>query len=346
MILGQTAAGLFIAGTMLGDGVVPTLMGTGVAFIAVCVYLTLWLWLDRYDPEPPWLLMSAFLWGAGVAALVAGLVNGVAAASINVLLGSGGSSLAAVVSAPFIEECMKGLGVVIILVFMRHEFDGVLDGITYAGVIGLGFAAVENVEYYARAFVSHGSNGLAVVFVLRGLFTPFMHALFTSMIGIGCGFARGAKSGSQRAVYIFIGYLCAVTLHMLHNLTAELSLFSAYYLFVELPLFIALVVFALRVNASEMQIVRTMLRSETFSGVITPQQLIILGSSSKRNMWVAAAARNRTVHSNRQTFLHVAHQLAMNLYHLSLSTSVPEKSEYLEEINSLRAEAVQLQSAI
>src|SRR5688572_23958395 len=37
-----------------------------LAALPVPIYLGLFLWLDRFEPEPPLLLLGAFLWGATV----------------------------------------------------------------------------------------------------------------------------------------------------------------------------------------------------------------------------------------------------------------------------------------
>ena len=55
----------------------------------------------------------------------------------------------ACISAPFVEEAMKGLAVFGVFYFLRREFDGVVDGVIYATFAALGFAAVENIIYYA-----------------------------------------------------------------------------------------------------------------------------------------------------------------------------------------------------
>ena len=77
----------------------------------------------------------------------------------------------------------------LILLWRRQEFDGVVDGIVYAGLAGLGFAFTENVLYLGRALQEDGAAGLVVTFVLRCLFGPFAHPLFTMAIGIGLGIA-------------------------------------------------------------------------------------------------------------------------------------------------------------
>jgi RsiW-degrading membrane proteinase PrsW (M82 family) len=102
----------------------------------------------------------------------------------------GGEIVGAAVCAPIVEEFWKGLAVFGMFYFWRREFDGVVDGIIYATFAALGFAAVENVVYYARAGTGHASVDLTSIFILRGVVTPWAHPLFTSMTGIGFGLAR------------------------------------------------------------------------------------------------------------------------------------------------------------
>ena len=60
--------------------------------------------------------------------------------------------------APVAEEASKGLFLLLLLWWRRHELDGVLDGIVYAGMVGVGFAFTENILYLASAY--DGSDGL------------------------------------------------------------------------------------------------------------------------------------------------------------------------------------------
>lgn len=101
------------------------------------------------------------------------------------------------------EENTKGLALFILYWWKRGEFDGVKDGIVYAAMVGLGFATVENFGYYDGAVMEGGAAGLAGLFVMRGILSPFIHSLFTSMTGIGLGLAsrsgrRWVKIGAPR----------------------------------------------------------------------------------------------------------------------------------------------------
>ena len=107
-------------------------------------------WIDRYEPEPPRLLAWAFLWGATGATLIALVVNTTGQAVVGGAFGAAvGQLYGGSLSAPFVEEIVKAAVLYAIYRWRRHEFDGVLDGIVYAGMVGLGFAFTENVLYYA-----------------------------------------------------------------------------------------------------------------------------------------------------------------------------------------------------
>src|SRR5262245_20771619 len=94
----------------------------------------------------------AFVWGATTAVGFAGMINTVFEIALRELVGAAGANVATtVISAPLSEEFWKGLCVLGFFYFLRREFDGVVDGIVYATFCALGFAAVENVSYYARA---------------------------------------------------------------------------------------------------------------------------------------------------------------------------------------------------
>jgi protease PrsW len=179
------------------------------------VYLFVPAVMDRYDPEPWWCLLMAFLWGAVVATGFAGFFNSLMHGFLASLLGKKlGTILTVSVIAPFCEEFLKGLAVLGAFYFLRREFDGVVDGIIYATFAALGFACVENISYYARAEVQ---SQLQDVFILRGMVAPWGHPLYTSMIGIGFGLARETDKTLLRFVAPVVGYFAGVTLHAIWN---------------------------------------------------------------------------------------------------------------------------------
>src|SRR5512140_1043718 len=107
-------------------------------FMSAVIY-----WLDRYEKEPLALLGAAFFWGAIVAAGGAFIINTVFGLGIYALTGSGDVADQATASlvAPFVEEGLKGLAVLLVFLFFHREFDSILHGVIYAGITALGFAA-------------------------------------------------------------------------------------------------------------------------------------------------------------------------------------------------------------
>ncbi|MEU6713289.1 PrsW family intramembrane metalloprotease [Nonomuraea purpurea] len=191
-----------------------------LALAPVPLLLAAVLALDRMEPEPRSNLIFAFAWGAGIAVLVAGVIN-----SLNLhyiidtakLSEASARNIAATFGAPVVEETMKGLVLLGLLRFRRAELDGPTDGVIYASMVGLGFAMSENVSYYLQALNSEaGVKGLAVTVVLRGILSPFAHPLFSSMIGVAVAYAA-QRSGSERVTYILAGWTGAMILHGLWN---------------------------------------------------------------------------------------------------------------------------------
>jgi len=109
------------------------------ALLPVGPVVAAFLWVDRWEPDRPACVWLAFGWGACVATITALLINNTAEAVGDLLLGKGnGDKLSAVVSAPLFEEAAKGAFILAILLRLRDEFDGVIDGIVYAGFVAAG----------------------------------------------------------------------------------------------------------------------------------------------------------------------------------------------------------------
>ncbi|MFD0492281.1 hypothetical protein ACFQ0O_40365 [Saccharopolyspora spinosporotrichia] len=73
-VVGWPIAGLIVLGicglVMVGVttsrvGSLPALVGAVAALLPVGVVFAAIVWIDRWEPEPPLLLLGAFLWGAG-----------------------------------------------------------------------------------------------------------------------------------------------------------------------------------------------------------------------------------------------------------------------------------------
>ena len=146
-------------------------------------------WLDLYEPEPPSLMVGAFLWGALVAIPFSGFSNGLWGIVVAQL---GGAEVAAywsaALTAPVVEEVYKYLGLLVLVLIARAEFDDLMDGFVYGALVGLGFAVVEDVGYFMVAFggdVGGVLFGFFVRVIASGLYG---HVLFTGLAGVGLAY--------------------------------------------------------------------------------------------------------------------------------------------------------------
>lgn len=316
---------------VIGSQTGPAGLATGfvVATVPVLIVVPALLWLDRFEAEPTSLLLLAFAWGALVATFVALVVNSYSL----ILLQRAGEdmSAAAVLVAPWVEETAKGSAVLLVLLVRRREFDGVVDGIVYAGLAGVGFAFTENVLYLGRALQESGTAGLAVTFVLRCLFGPFAHPLFTMCTGIGIGVAVTTRHGPLRVVAPVVGWLCAVGLHALWNLSSVAGFrgFVTVYVLVQLPIFAAAVVFALWARRRESRLIGRHLDTYATIGWFTPAEVRMLTSVAERRqarVWAAGTAGPAGRRAMR-AFQSAATELAFLRDRASRGTAPPDVRE-------------------
>lgn len=257
---------------ILASGAPSTMaLATVLAALPVGPLVACYLWLDRYEPEPKRLLAYGLLWGGFVATAAALLVQGVGGLVVGF-----SETVSLAIVAPVSEEFAKGLFLLLLLWWRRHELDGILDGIVYAGMVGIGFAFVENIFYLAAAY--NGTDGMGPggvgavtwLFVLRCLASPFAHPLFTAFIGIGVGIAVGSRSRAVRFLAPLGGYVLAVFAHGLWNASTlfGLSGFGSVYLFVMAPAFVGLIALAVWARRSERRMLTAALSDAAGRGLI------------------------------------------------------------------------------
>jgi RsiW-degrading membrane proteinase PrsW (M82 family) len=196
--------------------------GSGLSILFAIIPLPLlWLvywWLDRYEPEPRRYKFAAFVWG-GVVAVAIALVLEVWIQKTWDLSDKQAASFV----APLVEEPAKCLFLALTFLRARRVVDGFLDGLIYAGIVGIGFAFVENIGYYASSYLGSpdiqvaGAEGVTTTFIVRGLFSPFAHPLFTSAFGIAIGLAAARRSKTAKILICVAGVLVSAGLHGLWN---------------------------------------------------------------------------------------------------------------------------------
>lgn len=201
------------------DIIVGLLLSVICGFVPMFFLAGIIYWLDRYEKEPKRLLVGVFGWGAIVAVIGALILQLILGQGVLILTGSealeeiAGASL----FAPVTEEILKGLAVLLVFLFFKNEFDSVLDGIVYAAITALGFAATEDTLYYFSSFVEDGVGGMLAVVFLRFVIFGWQHAFFTSFTGIGLAVARMNRNPLVKIGAPLLGLSVAVFAHSFHN---------------------------------------------------------------------------------------------------------------------------------
>jgi RsiW-degrading membrane proteinase PrsW (M82 family) len=281
-VVAVAAVLLYLISALGSGGVIVAAIAALVPLLAVLLTIR---WVDRWEPEPRPALVFAVLWGAGVA--VAGRPDDL---------------IQAVVQAPIVEEGAKGFGVLLLFWVNRRHFDGPVDGIVYAASVAAGFAFTENILYFGRVLVEQGLGPTFVfTFVVRGIFSPFAHVLFTSCTGYALGKAaeRGGGAGAGLVAYV-VGLIPAAILHALWNGGLSLARNTVeYYLFVEVPIFLAAVAVVLTVRARERAITRARLGEYADAGWFSPQEVALISTPGGRRQAMRWADAQRDPRAKR-----------------------------------------------
>lgn len=192
---------------MIGTDPVALLIGMGVgAGVLVSVVFLVW-WLDRYDREPWPVLTLAFCWGL-IAAPALVLLSGHLLAGLQI-----GSIPSALSITPGVEEAAKGLGLLFLVLFSKH-FDNPTDGIVYGTAIGLGFAITENTLYGLWSVGRMDQEAAMVLLGARTAFSAGVHALASSLLGVGFGYSKTAGRPLRAVALVSVFGIGAVLLHI------------------------------------------------------------------------------------------------------------------------------------
>ncbi len=270
----------------------------------VPVALAIWL-LDLFEREPISLVVAAFLWGGVVSIGLAVVVN---TSLLEVLAKVLGPSLAqswgAAIVAPPVEETFKYLGIVVIYLIARAEIDDLFDGFVYGALIGLGFAAVENVQYFIQAVAnSGGGDQLGPVFgmfFLRSILVgAYMHVMWTGLTGVGFAYyVTQRDQPRQKRLLVAIGlFVAGVTAHFIWNsplLTELLSGFGGILIFglvKGLPFLGFLAVLVILARRREQRWFGALTATDLNTDVLRQEELAQLGGL--RNRWAARRQMGR-----------------------------------------------------
>jgi len=324
--------------------------------------------IDRFEREPWFLRLAAFFWGAIIAIPPAHMIEQNVDHIIQNVLGSDTlvRSIFVGLNAGITEETVKGLGLLLLFVVLRDEFDNVTDGIVYGALIGAGFAMVENFVY----FTENSRNYLLILIVGRVVLGWLSHSTFTVCFGAALGYIRHTQVRWRHIVIPLLGYLCAVGLHSVFDFidyyanalvlafpgNATVGTFALIAIIGDyIPPFIAQIIllyFLIKSLLHEAAVIREFLAPEVSSGVIMVDEYALLQNSFQRTK----AERRVLRHSGVKQWLRVKalYQteigLAFRKWHVSMGDKpklgyLQPEDAYRRRIKRLRQDIVLAEDA-
>lgn len=313
-------------------------------FVPMFLFAYILYWLDRYEKEPIPLLVGVFAWGMLVAAGGAYVLNTIFGITIFTVTGSEIASNIATgsISAPLVEEGLKGLAVLLVFLVFRREFDSILDGIVYAGIAALGFAATENSLYIWRGYAEGGWGGLFTLVLIRVILVGWQHPFYTAFIGIGLASARMSRSWLVKIIAPLAGFGLAMFAHSVHNTLAgipflgDLTCLLGSFLDWTGVFFMFLVI--LWANWMEQRNLIKHLREEAQLGLISPAQYRTACSA-----WAQTFARLSSLFNGRWLATNRFYQVCGELAHKKEQlTKLGEEGGNSAIVQRYRAEMTQL----
>jgi RsiW-degrading membrane proteinase PrsW (M82 family)/pSer/pThr/pTyr-binding forkhead associated (FHA) protein len=282
------------------NGVMSVVTALTIPLIPAVGIFLLVNFMDRYEREPWFLRLSAFLWGAIIAIPPALFIETQIDTLLSGWLASNASNLLIQaiykgLNAGITEETIKGLGLLLLFIILRDEFDNVTDGIVYGALIGAGFAMVENFGYFA----SNGQNFLLFLIVGRIILGWLGHSTFIACFGATLGYIRHTRIRWKQIVIPLIGYLLAVGLHSFFDFVdfqssslirtaadntvimyANIAIIGNY-----IPPFLAqmgLLYVLIKSLSHEAAVIREFLAIEVSNGIVTVEEYALLQNSFQR----------------------------------------------------------------
>ncbi|WP_427007467.1 PrsW family intramembrane metalloprotease [Pseudarthrobacter sp. H2] len=333
LVLTFVLANTGVAGFAIGF--VASLLPLGSVLLAVYV-------IDRWEPEPKRLLLFAFVWGAVVSVALTLLLQPPFSLAAGPASGLDEQTFSETLAAPVVEEFAKSLGLLLLLLFARKHFDGPVAGVVFAFTVAGGFAFTENVLYFGRAFSGSGNpaTNVAVVFLGRGVMSPFAHAIFTASTGVVLGFAARRGSTGLCLLAFIAGLVPAVLLHSSFNTVSQD--FPARYIFVQVPIFVAAVLVIVLLRRAQNRLTRQRLQEYAAAGWFTSAEVQMLGTGRGRS-WALLWARSIGRGPQMKAFLRAATRLAFTRQRILSGRDVP--AQQLDEKHQL-AKVAALRDAV
>ncbi|MCC6146905.1 MAG: PrsW family intramembrane metalloprotease [Anaerolineaceae bacterium] len=308
-------------------------------FVPMFFFAFLIYWLDRYEKEPGILLGAAFAWDAIIAAGAAFFVNTIFGTGVYLFTDS--LNLASLTTeafvAPIVEESLKSLAVLLVFYLTHSEFDSILDGIVYAAITALGFAATENTYYiFSYGYLENSWPGLFVLVFVRVILVGWQHPFYTAFFGIGLAASRLSRTPQVRWIAPIMGWLAAIIIHSMHNTLSNLFP-GGQGVFLTTSLdwlgWLLMLLFIFWMIYQERTMLTRFLKEEVQLGLITDSQYKTACSPYART---AAQFRALSQGRFRQTsrFYQLCAELAHKKNQLRIDTEEAGNPRYIQEIKA------------
>ena len=175
------------------------------------------------SPEPQRLVLIALAWGM-FSTLPASLLNDIGSRIVDVnqdaLLGKGNFGMPELILvsiiAPFVEELLKPVGLLLIIKRLKTPYEGVLYGVA----CGMGFAIIENMLYELFILLWYGSDAWTINAFVRGIGSTVLHAVGPAAIGFAIAYSK--QMGKSMNKYLLYAYIFGFTMHAAWNAFATL----------------------------------------------------------------------------------------------------------------------------
>lgn len=275
LTVGFVILSLLFSGTALLGGEITFFL----ALIPLTCVILATVWIGQWDPEPLFMRIMVFLWGAIGSVILTLLIGQL----FSMLPGMQTQLASLSVQAPILEEFFKTVFVLVLALWFRKYFNGPIDGIVYVMLAAAGFAFTENILYFIQSAGTGGVTALGVTFLLRAVMSPFAHPLFSLSIGIMLGLAVEQNAGKWKTVlYFIVGYLPSIILHALWNgssfLINDTTVWFIYYLVFQIPIFIGAIVLVVKFRKDEAQRTYRAITAYAWQGWFTKEEVETLGT--------------------------------------------------------------------
>ncbi|GGM90246.1 hypothetical protein GCM10011609_28950 [Lentzea pudingi] len=223
------ANGLFFEATQLLTAyrIVPVAVLFGVVLWTLYTIPVLLFFrsLDLFEQHPPLGFVLAFAWGGFAATYLAVSAN---SAIFSLASKLGGPQYAAdwgpALAGPTVEEPLKLLGVVLLVLVARNQFPTLLSVVATGAMVGLGFQVLEDMSYSINTAIAFPMDNevlpVALMLGTRGILSGiWSHAMFTSVAAFGIGYflTRRHKPFVQRVAVAVAAFAAAWSLHFFWN---------------------------------------------------------------------------------------------------------------------------------